>query len=134
MTQINSDGMKKYIINKLAENELNHFMDRWRYLMNRKMFLNKLLNNSLNNADDYLKSDEEIKYVATLLKVIEDTDDELRINEGFHDSCEAMCLFEAKDRFGEDFLGEEDLPEKYIIEAREMLLFHEENRLYGASS
>ena len=134
MTQINSDGMKKYIINKLAENELNHFMDRWRYLMNRKVFLNKLLNNSLNKSEDCTECEEEINYVATILKAIEDTDDELKVNEGFHDSCEAMCLFEAKDRFGADFFGEEDLPEKYIDEAREMLLFHKDSTLHQVSS
>ena len=61
MKQINSELMKKYIINKLAENELNFFMDRWHYLKNRKMFLNKLLNNSLNNSEEC--SEDEINYV-----------------------------------------------------------------------
>ena len=124
--------MKKYIINKLAENELNFFMDRWHYLKNRKMFLNKLLNNSLNNSDEC--SEEEINYVATVLKAIEDADSELRMNEEFHESCEEMCLFEAEDLFGSDGIGEEDLPEKYIDEAREMLRLYEGNGLHRASS
>ena len=84
-------------------------------------------------AQDYYRQVSNSSSCAPRI-LIEDTDDELRINEGFHDSCEAMCLFEAKDRFGEDFLGEEDLPEKYIDEAREMLLFHKDSTLHQVSS